>query len=716
MSIEERYNTQFVASLALREKQIQQHYRPIIAVHKWFARRPGTLFRSLLVSEFSDTPLKTSYYQSHDFSGVTILDPFMGGGTPLFESNRLGCDIVGLDINPMAYWVVREELEHVDLGAYRQEALSLLAHLSKEVGANYITTCDRCDDVADVKYFLWVKQTQCPNCSHDVDLFPGYRISKNQRHPNHVLICTKCGDLNEVASISNPGNCASCNNEIKVDGPAKRGKCSCPNCGYAFSYLNDTQTPLRHRMFAIEYHCSHCKDTHKGRFFKKPSEEDLQNYANSVERLASIGARFIPNEKIQPGDETSRLLRWGYLEYKELFNERQLLGLELSARYIHSVSNERIRRALVTNFSDLLRYQNTLCRYDTMALKSLDIFSVHGFPVGLIHCESNILGIASKNGVNIGSGGWKNITSKYVKAKEYCEAPFEYKFSGRRKTKVYTEGEWIGETREGEKNRIIDIRCEDASQIKLEPATVDAIFTDPPYYSNVQYGELMEFCYVWVKKLAAGFDPGVAKNTVRDKNELTGNVTLNRGIEHFTEGLSRTFKQTSLALKPDGPFVFTYHHNSLSAYIPVAVALLDADLVPTTTLVSPAEMGGSIHISGTQSSIIDSIFVCRKRDRVHIPTLHDLTNLAKHIHEQLSAITAAGHNPTSGDIYCIIYGHLIRIAVASLSKEWDSNRPIADRLENVSQALKKGLSAELVKKAVLTLSQEQTELFANSAP
>ena len=43
-----------IAALALREKQIQQNYRPIIGVHKWFARRPGSLFRGLVLSEFSN--------------------------------------------------------------------------------------------------------------------------------------------------------------------------------------------------------------------------------------------------------------------------------------------------------------------------------------------------------------------------------------------------------------------------------------------------------------------------------------------------------------------------------------------------------------------------------------------------------------------------------------------------------------------------------------
>jgi putative DNA methylase len=58
--IEKNFDIPFIADLALREKQIQQNYRPIIAVHKWFARRPGTLFRGLLLSEFSDSPLRGS--------------------------------------------------------------------------------------------------------------------------------------------------------------------------------------------------------------------------------------------------------------------------------------------------------------------------------------------------------------------------------------------------------------------------------------------------------------------------------------------------------------------------------------------------------------------------------------------------------------------------------------------------------------------------------
>jgi len=78
MSIEKKFDIPFISSLALRERQIQQNYRPIIAVHKWFARRPGTLFRGLLLSEFVDKPLQDAFYSSNNLSGLLVVDPLHG--------------------------------------------------------------------------------------------------------------------------------------------------------------------------------------------------------------------------------------------------------------------------------------------------------------------------------------------------------------------------------------------------------------------------------------------------------------------------------------------------------------------------------------------------------------------------------------------------------------------------------------------------------------
>ena len=156
MGIETKFDIPFVAGLALREKQIQQNYRPIIAVHKWFARRPGTLFRALTLAEFGEGSLADAFYAANDFPGRKVADIFMGGGTPLIEANRVGCDVTGFDINPMAAWIVRQEIEHLDVDGYQKEAAMLLGKLREAIGHLYVTDCPLYGDTdVPVKYFLW---------------------------------------------------------------------------------------------------------------------------------------------------------------------------------------------------------------------------------------------------------------------------------------------------------------------------------------------------------------------------------------------------------------------------------------------------------------------------------------------------------------------------------------------------------------------------------
>ena len=95
LSIERRFGVPLIAEMALREKQIQQNYRPIIGVHKWFARRPGTLFRGLILAEFGKDSLRDAFFRANEFPGFRVADPFMGGGTPLIEANRVGCESTG---------------------------------------------------------------------------------------------------------------------------------------------------------------------------------------------------------------------------------------------------------------------------------------------------------------------------------------------------------------------------------------------------------------------------------------------------------------------------------------------------------------------------------------------------------------------------------------------------------------------------------------------
>jgi len=695
VSIENGFDVPFVAALAQREKQIQQNYRPIIAVHKWFARRPGTLFRSLLLAEFVAGPLCDRYFQSHRLDGVRVADPFMGGGTPLLEANRLGCDVIGYDINPMAYWIVRQEIEHLDLAAYRGAVEKLAEWLRSKIGHLHETKCLSCGSAdANAKYFLWVKVQRCDQCGEDIDLFPGYLLAQDRRHPRNVFVCPACGALTESPNRRKPGSCTSCGAALLVSGPAKRNQCDCSRCGAKNRYPNPDLGPPRHRMFAIEYYCKQCKPRHRGRFFKKPDEIDLRLYSDAESALARMRSSIVPDDKIPAGDETDRLHRWGYGHYRQMFNDRQLLGLELSCRFIRKRQAGKVRDALATNLSDLLRYQNMLCRYDTMALKSLDIFSVHGFPVGLVQCESNLLGISNGAGGVVGSGGWLNITQKFTRAKQYCDKLFEVTRSAGRKVVVPMLGEWIGEHRDAggqDVRREVDLRCGSATSAKLPPASLDAVFTDPPYFANVQYAELMDFCYVWLRRLIDGHGGCFQATSTRSAEELTGNLTMDRGLDHFTQGISDVFCRMAKALKPGAPLVFTYHHNTLDAYRPICVGILDAGLTCSASLPCPAEMGASIHISGTGSSILDTVFVCRSTGRVPrrwiAATADEVADL---VQADVSDLKEGGVKVTKGDLRCIIFGHLIRLAVWELRQAWQKNGPVEEKLARVEAHIQKG--------------------------
>jgi len=697
--LEGNFDAVFATSLALREKQIQQSYRPVIGIHKWFARRPGTIFRSLLLAEFCrDRPIRESFWQHHAFKG-TIGDPFMGGGTPLFEANRLGFDVVGCDINPMAHWIVQQSLTDLDIDAFRRAARSIQDDVAKQIAQHYTTQCLKCGDEAQVKYFLWVKTTKCPHCDKVTDLFPGYRLAEAERHPKHVLSCAQCGELNEFdtpPTRAKPRKCRRCSGKLHIEGNVQNRKVECTHCESKFK-LGSFEAPPVHRMWAIEYHCSRCYHDHAGRLFKAPDKHDLENVRAAERALARRDAQLpIPAADIPAGDETDRLHRWGYRRYRDLFTPRQLLGLGMLLARIKQTAQREIRHALLTVFSDILRYQNLLCRYDTYALKCQDIFSVHGYPVGLVQCENNLLGIE-----RVGSGSWVHFVEKYIRAKNYCAAPFETRQAGNKKEVIRIPEETISarivsRLQSNSKRKQACLINAPAQTAPVARESLDGVFTDPPYFDNVQYAELIDFCFAWLRLGLAGDVGGFDAITTRSTSELTGNETLGRGLEHFTGGLSEVFSHFAAALKPGAPFVFTYHHNDPLAYVPLVVAILDAGLDCTASVPAAAEMAASLHISGTSSSVLDTVFICRKaarpnqrRSQMQLPFV--ASDCAALVAKDLEQMRAAGVRVGLGDERCLLAGHLARVAINMLSGAWSREDSLKSRIAAASDVLQ-GLS------------------------
>lgn len=116
--------------------------KPIYQMSKWWARRRSSVFRSMLIAAATKAPEDPShaaklvwdnYYANHQkkgaFKHLKVADIFMGGGTTLVEGSRLGMQMVGNDLNPVAWFVVKQELANVDL----EEVKRLLGDIEAEV-------------------------------------------------------------------------------------------------------------------------------------------------------------------------------------------------------------------------------------------------------------------------------------------------------------------------------------------------------------------------------------------------------------------------------------------------------------------------------------------------------------------------------------------------------------------------------------------------------
>ena len=116
--------------------------KPIYQMSKWWARRRSSVFRAMLIAAATKAPDDKShaaklvwdnYYANHQkkgaFSHLKVADIFMGGGTTLVEGSRLGMQMTGNDINPVAWFVVKQELADVDI----DEVKRLLADIEAQV-------------------------------------------------------------------------------------------------------------------------------------------------------------------------------------------------------------------------------------------------------------------------------------------------------------------------------------------------------------------------------------------------------------------------------------------------------------------------------------------------------------------------------------------------------------------------------------------------------
>ncbi|MGH7721006.1 MAG: DNA methyltransferase, partial [Gemmatimonadaceae bacterium] len=131
-----------LSAIAQVEAHRKNIYRPPYYVHKWWARRTGSVFRGLALDLFlpDGEEVMDAFYRAHDFRDVVVLDPFMGGGTPLGEALRLGARVVGCDLNPVSWFLVSQALRDVDIPSLLSSYDQVADQVAEPISEMYATT------------------------------------------------------------------------------------------------------------------------------------------------------------------------------------------------------------------------------------------------------------------------------------------------------------------------------------------------------------------------------------------------------------------------------------------------------------------------------------------------------------------------------------------------------------------------------------------------
>ena len=150
--------------IAEREAHAKDRYRPVLYIHKWWARRLGSIFRTIVLYTLLDENAKVLddngkwrpvtkeelenpwvlYLKDVDLGGKIVLDPMMGGGTTVVDALRLGCKVIAQDLNPVAWLLVKKIVEPVDIKELGEGLKKLEIEVADEIKKYYKTICPSC--------------------------------------------------------------------------------------------------------------------------------------------------------------------------------------------------------------------------------------------------------------------------------------------------------------------------------------------------------------------------------------------------------------------------------------------------------------------------------------------------------------------------------------------------------------------------------------------
>lgn len=680
-AIEVDFPYRAVNELAASESYNKHHYRPTNYQHKWWARRLGSVFRSLCLSALSNAESTAAdvwdqYAQANDFEDAVVLDPFMGGGTTGQEATRLGAKFIGSDLNPVAWYISRMGLasQTSTLEMYFRQVMNRSAD---EIRPYYRTCCPDCGAETQSQFYLWVRNLE-DEATGELHRQYDTLVVDHDRDGGATVVCPACHALSEVEDPE-AAICTSCDHEFDADREDVAVPIEEPNATF-----NGDERPA-YEPYALKYDCD-C-----GSGFTEFRAYDAERLNAARERFAELEDDLpLPTETIPTGGEKTRdLHNRNYTQWTHLFNDRQLLALGTLLRHITNIDDEQARQYLTLTFSATLEFNNMFCSYKGADPRGpgavRHIFSHHAYVHPGEPLENNPLGAKPRQ-----SGTFRYLYEyRLKKALDYQRSPVERVLGddGTVAEKRPIEGESIGGAPADSIDELLTedrthyLHCGDSAELPIADVEVDAVVTDPPYYDSVQYAELADFFYVWLKQsLEPDFPEIFGAASVVSEQEAVGNRSREKSLDDYQRLLESVFGTAATALTEEGPMVFTFHHKNPDAWGAVLEAIDGAGLRVVNTYPVRGENRLSVHINGQRAIQLDSAIVCRKD---HKQPTGEWTDIAQRIENESWDRLSQFHESDDDDLSLLDASVVVRGAcmthVSKYEQVLDGSEPVDER-------------------------------------
>ena len=675
-ALETSFPANVVNAAAEAESWRKEVHRPATHTHKWWAQRLGTVFRGLLVSSLTanEDLAEKAFVSAFRAPGVVVFDPFAGSGTTLVEALKLGCKVIGQDINPVATLVQRQAVS-----AWSQDTLSKAFAEIERLARPGIDAVHQAANGDPVLYYFWVAQARCPSCPADapaVDLFSTYVFAKHaypRKYPKAQATCPKCGSVVEVyATDDNFLNCGQCGHKSPLDGPVSGAWMTC-----GFGHRSKILSALsgnrpRYRMYA-----KLVLGRDGGKRYESIDEFDVDLYDRASKHLAAHSSELVlPTGFLAEGYNTRQAMSWGFHAWEDFFNDRQLYSLGLIGAAIEGLPSSPEREALAALFSGTLEFNNLFCSFKgegTGAVRHM--FSHHILKPERVPLEAHPWGTPSS------SGSFSTLyKSRILRALDYKLAPHDivdgertFGLSAPLTTPIFTGASELLE-HDGPGAMLT---TGSSAQVALPDHSVDVILTDPPFFDNVHYSELADFFHAWLAPLKPYSSYPSERATTRSNGEVQ-----HTHADEFGRAIAAVWQECARVLKPEGLLAFTFHQSKTSGWTALVKALRSASLVVTAVQPVKAEMSTASPKSGASDpSNLDAVVVCRPYRGPTTPTVERAIQL---LEECQDSGVAVGFS----DVQSVVRGTVLarftwETCVELSSLEEEADRAATDACKNL---------------------------------